>query len=106
QFLSHTSNTLACLDDSLSSFHNNKDVFVDLGVHKHFNIPKIHSLIHYSLSICLFSTTGNYNTEQTDQLHIDFTKGAYHATNYKDEYSQMTTWLECCKKVQLHSMFI
>ncbi|KAI9433897.1 hypothetical protein H4582DRAFT_2112690 [Lactarius indigo] len=106
QFPSHTSNTLACLDDSLSRFHNNKDVFVDLGVRKHFNIPKIHSLIHYSSSIRLFGTTDNYNTEQMERLHIDFTKDAYRATNHKDEYSQMTTWLERREKVQLHSMFI
>ncbi len=106
QFPSQTANTIVRLEDSLSRFHNNKDVFVDLGVRDHFNIPKIHSLIHYSPSIRLFGTTDNYNTEQTERLHIDFTKDAYRATNHKDEYSQMTTWLERRKKVQLHSTFI
>jgi len=106
QFPSQTANTIVRLEDSLSRFHNNKDVFVDLGVRDHFNIPKIHSLIHYSPSIRLFGTTDNYNTEQTERLHIDFTKDAYRATNHKDEYSQMTTWLECREKVQLHSTFI
>ncbi|KAI9448874.1 hypothetical protein BJY52DRAFT_1206479 [Lactarius psammicola] len=106
QFPSQTSTTITCLEDSLSRFHNNKDIFIDLGVRDHFNIPKIHSLIHYSPSIRLFGTTDNYNTEQTERLHIDFTKDAYRATNHKDEYSQMTTWLERHKKVQLHSMFV
>ena len=106
QFPSHTTTTMARLEDALTRFHTNKDVFVDLGVRKHFNLPKIHSLIHYSASIRLFGTTDNYNTEQTERLHIDLTKDAYRATNHKDEYSQMTTWLERREKVQVHYSFI
>jgi hypothetical protein len=106
QLPSHLSHTLARLEDSLSRFHNNKEVFVDLGIHDHFKIPKIHSLLHYTLSIRLFGTTDNYNTEQTERLHIDTTKDAFGATNHKDEYSQMTTWVERCEKVQRHSSFI
>ncbi|KAJ3859869.1 hypothetical protein EV359DRAFT_75454 [Lentinula novae-zelandiae] len=30
----------------------------------------------------------------TERLHIDFAKDAYHASNRKDEYSQMAKWLE------------
>jgi Plavaka transposase len=106
QLPSHTSTTIARLDESLSRFHDNKDVFVDLGIRDHFNLPKIHSLLHYIPSIRLFGTTDNYNTEQTERLHIDFAKDAYRATNRKDEYSQMTTWLERREKVQVHSTFI
>jgi len=99
QFLSHTTNTLRRLEDSLALLHNNKTVFVDLGTRGNFHIPKLHSLLHYESSIRLFGTTDNYNTEQTERLHIDFTKDAYHATNHKDEYMQMTTWLERREKV-------
>src|SRR5882762_140231 len=59
-------------------------------------------MLHYSSSILLFSTTDNYNTEQTKRLHIDFTKDAYRSTNQKDKYHQMTTWLERCERVQRH----
>ncbi|KAI9437471.1 hypothetical protein H4582DRAFT_1815428 [Lactarius indigo] len=106
QLPSQTTDTLRRLEDSLASFHSNKDVFVDLGIRDHFNIPKVHSLIHYSSLIMLFGTTDNYNTEQTERLHIDFTKDAYRATNHKDEYQQMTTWLERCEKVQQRIAFI
>jgi hypothetical protein len=54
----------------------------------------------------LFGTTDNYNTEQMERLHIDFAKDAYHATNCKDEYKQMTVWLEHCEKVQQHAASI
>jgi hypothetical protein len=48
----------------------------------------------------LFGTMDNYNTEQTERLHIDFAKDAYRATNRKNEYMQMTAWLEHHEKVQ------
>jgi Plavaka transposase len=106
QLPSHTTETLRRLEESLSSFHANKDVFVDLGTRDGFNIPKLHSMLHYSSSILLFGTTDNYNTEQTERLHIDFTKDAYRSTNRKDEYSQMTTWLERRERVQRHAAHI
>jgi hypothetical protein len=106
QLPSHTTDTLLRLEDSLARFHNHKDVFVDLGVREHFNIPKVHSLLHYKSSITLFGTTDNYNTEQTERLHIDFTKDAYRATNHKDEYYQMTAWLERREKIQQHTSFV
>ena len=106
QLPSQTTNTILCLEHSLAVFHKTKDIFIDLGVWGHFNVPKIHSLIHYTLSIVLFSTTDNYNTEQTEWLHIDFTKDTYHAMNHRDKYNQMTIWLECHEKVQCHAIFI
>ena len=106
QLPSHTTDTIRRLEDTLESFHQNKDVFIDLGVCDHFNVPKVHSLLHYGLSIVLFGTTDNYNTEQTERLHIDFTKDAYRATNRKDELKQMTTWLERRKRVQHHAAFV
>jgi len=98
--------TISCLERSLITFHQNKDIFVDLRVQGHFNILKIHSLLHYSSLISLFGSTDNYNTKQTERLHIDFTKDAYHATNHKDEYPQMTTWLEHHEKLQQHAVHI
>jgi hypothetical protein len=106
QLPSHSSHTLARMEESLSCFHNNKEVLVCLGIRDHFKIPKLHSLIHYTPSIRLFGTTDNYNTEQTERLHIEFPKLGYDATNHKDEYYQMTTWTERREKVQLHSSFI
>jgi hypothetical protein len=61
--------------------------------------------MHRSL-ITLFSTTDNYNTEQTERLHINFTKNTYRATNHKDEYPQMTAWLERHEKVEQHALFV
>jgi hypothetical protein len=106
QLTSHTNETIHRLQDSLAAFHNNKAIFVDLGVREHFNIPKLHSLSHYESSIRQFGTTDNYNTEQSEHLHIDMAKDAYRATNHKDEYSQMTIWLERREKIERHAALI
>ncbi|KAF8269868.1 hypothetical protein EI94DRAFT_1828626 [Lactarius quietus] len=106
QLPSHTSNTLIQLEDSLARFHEHKSVFVDLGVCEHFQFPKIHSLLHYSSSMTLFRTTDNYNTEQTECLHIEYTKNTFHMTNKKEEKPQMTGWNECCEKVKQHTLFV
>jgi hypothetical protein len=69
-------------------------------------MPKIHSLLHYLSSITLFRTMDNYNIKQSEHLHIDFAKNAYWATNKKNEFSQMTKWLEHQEKVQFYHAFI
>jgi hypothetical protein len=102
QFPSHTTDTLRHLQESLETFHMNKAVFVDLGTREAFNFPKLHSMLHYTSSIVLFGTADNYNTEQTERLHIDFTKDAYRSTNRKNEFMQMTTWVERRERVQQH----
>ena len=106
QLTSHTNETIRHLQDSLATFHDNKAIFINLGVRENFNIPKLHSLTHYESSIRRFGTTDNYNTEQSEQLHIDMAKDAYRATNHKDEYSQMTIWLERQEKVERHITFV
>ncbi|KAI0685649.1 hypothetical protein BC835DRAFT_1455506 [Cytidiella melzeri] len=77
-----------------------------LGIREHFNLPKLHFALHYSQSIRLFGTTDNFNTEYTERLHIDFTKDAYRSTNRKDEFAQMTVWLERREKVHRHAQFV
>ena len=106
QYPMHTSSTLTLIQDALKRFHDNKAIFVELGVRSHFKLPKLHSLNHYADSIKLFGTTDNYDTQYSEWLHIDFAKDAYRATNCKDEFPQMTLWLERKEKVQRHEAYI
>jgi hypothetical protein len=106
RYESHTGDTILELQDALKKFHDNKSIFIDLGIRADFELPKLHSLSHYASSIRLFGTTDNYNTEQTERLHIDLAKDAYRATNHKNEYSQMTKWLERRERIQQFSVFV
>ncbi|KAF8263176.1 hypothetical protein EI94DRAFT_1878699 [Lactarius quietus] len=106
QFPSHTTYTLCSLEDSLAEFHDNKDIFIDVGVRDNFNLPKLHSLLHYGPSIALFGTTDNYNSEQMVRLHIELPKKGYRASNGKDKEFQMTTHAECREKMMNHMAYI
>ncbi|CDO76236.1 hypothetical protein BN946_scf184644.g10 [Trametes cinnabarina] len=106
QYPVHSTKTLEALDSTLAAFHADREILVTLGIRTGFNIPKLHSLAHYVRCIKLFGTTDNYSTETTERLHIDFAKEAYRATNHKDEYPQMTQWLERHKKMMHHSHYV
>lgn len=106
QYPLHTDETLGHLEDALQRFHNNKDIFIDLGIRSNFNIPKLHFAEHYFLFIKEFGTSDNYNTEYTERLLIDLAKDAYRATNHKDEFTQMTVWLKRKEKILRHESYI
>ncbi|KAJ6624580.1 hypothetical protein B0H10DRAFT_1784667 [Mycena sp. CBHHK59/15] len=106
QYPMHTSETLAHLENALQCFHDNKSIFVDLGIRDDFNLPKLHFCRHYITYIKFFGTTDNYNTEYTERLHIDLAKEAYRSTNFKDEFPQMTLWLERKEKIYRHEKYI
>ena len=89
----HTSKTLKRLQKVLEAFHENKKIFVTEGIHDHFNIPKIHSMVHYVAAIQSRGSLDGYNTESPEQLHIDYAKEGYRASNKKEYVRQMTVWL-------------
>lgn len=93
QYQSQTDETLHHLQHSLDEFHTHKDIFIELGCRKHFNIPKLHLLQHYIDSIKLFGSLDSLNTENSEQLHINYAKRAYAASNRKDYTIQMMRWL-------------
>ncbi|KAG1743380.1 hypothetical protein EDB19DRAFT_1894677 [Suillus lakei] len=99
QYPCHTTETLQLLDKALDLFHENKLIFVDLGIQNNLNLLKLHAAHHYPLMIMLFGSTDNYNTEYTERLHINLAKDAYHATNHKDEFAQMMHWLKQKEKI-------
>lgn len=89
----HTSNTLLALEMALKTFHENKEIFIREGIRQHFNIPKIHQMMHYAEAIRSRGTADGYNTEASERLHIDYAKEGYRASNKKDYNKQMTVWL-------------
>ncbi|PCH34487.1 hypothetical protein WOLCODRAFT_61054 [Wolfiporia cocos MD-104 SS10] len=106
QYPVHTTETLQSLEDALEQFHANKDIFIDLGIGHDFKIPKLHCVSHWKRLIEWLGTPDNFNTEYTEHLHIDFAKKAYHASNCRDKFPQMTIWLECKEKILKHDKFI
>ena len=73
----HTSKTIQSLQKALEAFHQNKYLFVAEGIREHFNIPKIHAMVHYVAAIQSHGSLDGFNTESPERLHIDYAKEAY-----------------------------
>ncbi|PBK59892.1 hypothetical protein ARMSODRAFT_1070873 [Armillaria solidipes] len=95
----HTNESLRKLEESWRTFHVEKDVFVELGIRDHFNIPKIHSMSHYPSMIHSHGSAGGYNTEVSEHLHID-------ASTKKGYARQMTAWMRRREAVEKFQMFL
>jgi len=106
QYQSHTSDTLQRMQEALNTFHANKDVFVDEEVREHFNIGKIHSMLHYVESIKALGSLDGFNSEQPEHLHIDYAKHGYRASNKRDYTVQMTRWLQRQKAINLRNSYL
>lgn len=106
QYCSHSDETLVYLQDALNSFHQHKDFFIRMGVRKHINIPKFHSLLHYIESIKLYGTTDNYNMETFERFHIDSAKEGWQASNQQDEFPQMINWLSRQEKISFFETYL
>ena len=63
QYQSHTAETLNHMQEAFDLFHANKDAFVDVDIREHFNIPKLHSMCHYILSIQNLGSVDGLNSE-------------------------------------------
>ncbi|KAF9455750.1 hypothetical protein BDZ94DRAFT_1286036 [Collybia nuda] len=107
QYSTHDEETLQYMEDSLQSWRANRSFFTDsLPIRTHFNIPKFHSLIHYIQSIHYFGATDNYNSELFERLHIDFAKLGWRASNKRDEFPQMITWLSRHEKISAFNQYL
>lgn len=105
-FETHTQESLANLQKAWNTFHQYKHVFLENDIRDHFNIPKLHSMMHYVESIRLLGTADGYNSEGSERLHIDFAKVGYRASNRKQYISQMTVWLNCQESVHRFEQYL
>jgi hypothetical protein len=106
QFQLHTSDTLDAMQSCLDTFHNHKDIFIELGLCEDFNIPKFHAIQHYINSIHALGSADGYNTELSERLHIDYAKEGYRASNKRDYVEQMALWLQRQEAINFHSVYL
>lgn len=105
QYPSHDESTLAYMEEELNTWHTHRSFFIDAGVRENFDLPKFHSLLHYTDSIRWLGTTDNYNTELFERLHIDFAKEGWRASNKRDHFPQMVQWLSRQEKVSSYDFY-
>ncbi|KAF8709631.1 Zn-finger protein, partial [Rhizoctonia solani] len=113
-YLAHSStlteDELCEMDKQLATFHSQKSVFDEwLKTKRKFhNIPKFHSLQHYTHAIRMLGTPDGYNTEAPERLHIDLTKAGFNASNKIDdtELEQMAEYIQRMDSLALHRAYL
>ncbi|QRW12470.1 plasma membrane ATPase 4 [Ceratobasidium sp. AG-Ba] len=109
-YLAHSSsltNTeLDGMEQCLRTFHQNKSVFEPLGAlqtkQAFHGIPKLHMIQHYVGLIQMLGTPDGYNTETSEQLHIDFAKVGYKASNRVNAIKQMAMYIQRIEALAMH----
>ncbi|KAJ3713081.1 hypothetical protein C8R42DRAFT_593757 [Lentinula raphanica] len=105
QYSSHDQDTLQYMKQELDTWYSHCDYFIHEGARENFDLPKFHSLLHYVDSIRWIGTTDNSNTEAFECLHIDFAKEVWRASNKKDHFRQMITFLSRQEKVSSYDFY-
>ncbi|KIY60855.1 hypothetical protein CYLTODRAFT_363630 [Cylindrobasidium torrendii FP15055 ss-10] len=106
QYRTHDDETLGYMEAALQRWRDNKDYFISVKIRDHFCIPKFHSLVHYVKMIRYFGTTDNFNTEMFERLHIEFAKKGWRASNHRDEFPQMCTWVTRLESIHSFSRYL
>ncbi len=98
------------MDNILSIFHQNKDIFLSNGAHKstHFRIPKLHGLQHFVGDVHSGGPPDNFTTEMPKLLHINMCKEPYNASNRHEYDTQILNYLgihDCLAMQQVYEAY-
>jgi hypothetical protein len=84
-----TEDTLSAIDDALSRFHLEREIFRDLGVRTDFCLPRQHSMKHYRPLIQMFGAPNGLCSSITENKHITAVKEPYRRSNRFKALGQM-----------------
>lgn len=83
-------NDLNKLDELLAKFHEEREIFRDVGVRKKgFNLPRQHALTHYRQLIIDFGAPNGLCSSITESKHIEAIKEPYRRSNRNQPLAQM-----------------
>ena len=97
---------LNSLESCLNTFHRHKEIVIELEICEHFNIPKLHLLLHYINCICSLGSADGYNMKSPECLHINFVKEAYCVSNKRDYVEKMVIWLQRHEAMWLQESYL
>ncbi|KIJ18384.1 hypothetical protein PAXINDRAFT_70959 [Paxillus involutus ATCC 200175] len=84
-----TDDSLDDLEDALHCFHKHREIFIETNVHDNFSLPRQHSLIHYSASICMFSVPNGLCLSITESKHVKAVKRPWRCSSKYKALLQM-----------------
>lgn len=80
---------LAQIDDAVDRFHQERQIFIDLGIRDDFLLPRQHSLVHYRHLIQLFGAPNGLCSSITESKHIKAVKEPYRRSSRNEPLGEM-----------------
>jgi hypothetical protein len=84
-----TEDDVSQLKDTLSRFHQYREVFITSGVRDNFLVPRQHALVHFPSLIRLFGAPNGLCSSITESKHIRAVKEPWRRSNRNQALGQM-----------------
>jgi hypothetical protein len=81
--------TLKSIDAEIERFHQEREIFIKVGVRDDFSLPRQHSLMHYSSLIRLFGAPNGICSSITESKHIQAVKKPWRRSSRNHPLGQM-----------------
>ncbi|KAH9973151.1 hypothetical protein BJV74DRAFT_782824, partial [Russula compacta] len=81
--------TLELINAVIEHFHQEREIFIEVGVWEDFSLPQQHSLIHYSSLIRLFGVPNGICSSITESKHIKAVKEPWCCSNRNQPLGQI-----------------
>ena len=81
--------TLATIDAAIDQFHEERNIFIEVGIREDFSLPRQHSLVHYRLLIQLFGAPNGICSSITESKHIKAVKEPWRRSSPNHPLGQM-----------------
>lgn len=95
-----TSEDITRLEDLISSFHDLRKVFVELGVRDSISLPRQHALVHYPYLIRMFGAPNGVCSSITESKHIHAVKEPWRRSNRYNALPQMLRTIARMEKLE------
>jgi hypothetical protein len=84
-----TEDDVSQLKDTLSHFHQYREVFITSGIRDNFLVPRQHALVHFPSLIRLFGAPNGLCSSITESKHIRAVKEPWRRSNRNQALGQM-----------------
>jgi hypothetical protein len=81
--------TLAAIQHAVEHFHQERQIFIEVGIREDFSLPHQHLLIHYRDLILLFGAPNGLCSSITESKHIKAVKEPWRRSSRNQPLGQM-----------------
>jgi hypothetical protein len=91
--------TLIAIDNAVTQFHHEREIFRELGIREDFSLPRQHSLPHYRRLIQMFGAPNGLCSSITESKHIKAVKEPWRRSSRNEPLGQMLLTNQCLDKL-------